>query len=99
MLYLTSMILSFSCKETEKIWNGVYSRKFSKGLQQLARRKLRMVCAAKNIKDLQVPPGNCLEKLNGTRKEQFSIRINNQWRICFKWEGSDAKEVIILDYH
>ena len=93
------MILSFSCKETEKIWKGVYSRKLSKELQQLARRKLRMVYAAKDIKDLQLPPGNCLEKLKGNKKEQFSIRINNQWRICFKWENNNATNVIIIDYH
>ena len=93
------MILSFGCKETEKIWNGIYSRKVSRDIQQLARRKLRMIHAAKDIKDLRSPPGNFLEKLKGRRKEQFSIRINNQWRICFKWEISDAKEVMILDYH
>ena len=93
------MIKSFGDKETEKIWNGIFSKKLPNDIQPLARRKLRMINNAQDINDLRVPPGNRLEKLKGDMKEYHSIRINSQWRIIFKWKGSDAYEVQIVDYH
>jgi proteic killer suppression protein len=93
------MIKSFGDKETGKIWNGIYSKKLLTEIQKIARRKLRMINSAQDINDLKVPPGNRLEKLKGNLKEFYSIRINNQWRIIFKWIGSDAYEVQIIDYH
>lgn len=93
------MIKSFADKETEKIWNGVYSKKLPSEIQQIARRKLRMINSAQDINDLKVPPGNRLEKLKGNLKDFYSIRINKQWRIIFTWIGSDAYEVQIIDYH
>ncbi len=93
------MIKSFGNKETEKIWNGTFSKKLPNDIQSIARRKLRMINNAQDINDLRVPPGNKLEKLKGDLKEYHSIRINNQWRIIFKWIGSDAYEVQIVDYH
>ena len=93
------MIKTFGDKETEKVWNGIYSKKLPSEIQQIARRKLRMINNAQDINDLRVPPGNRLEKLKGDLNDFYSIRINNQWRIIFKWIGSDAYEVQIIDYH
>jgi proteic killer suppression protein len=93
------MIKTFGDKETEKVWNGIYSKKLPSEIQQIARRKLRMINNAQDINDLRVPPGNRLEKLKGDLRDFYSIRINNQWRIIFKWIGSDAYEVQIIDYH
>ena len=93
------MIGSFKCKETEKIWNGRYSRKFSTDIQDRALRKLRQIDASQTLDDLKNPPGNNLEALKGNRKGQMSIRINDQWRICFKWEEPEAHNIEIVDYH
>lgn len=93
------MILSFACRETEKIWDGQTSRKLPRTIQDTALVKLRLLDAAIKIEDLRVPPGNHLERLTGRRKEQWSIRINKQWRICFIWTGNDAQDVEIIDYH
>ncbi len=93
------MIISFGNKETEKIWNGIVSKKLPQEIQEVARRKLRMINNSIDINDLRIPPANRLEKLKGDLKEFYSIRINNQWRIIFKWENGNAFEVEILDYH
>ena len=93
------MIKSFGDKETEKIWSGSYSKKLPGDIQPVARRKLRMINNAQDINDLRIPPGNKLEKLKGKLKDFWSIRINSQWRIIFKWIGNDAYEVQIIDYH
>ncbi len=93
------MIKSFKCKETEKIWNQNFSKKFPVGIQKIALRKLFMIQRAKDLKDLKIPPGNRLEKLKSDRRDQYSIRINDQYRICFFWENSDAYDVEIVDYH
>ena len=93
------MIKSFSGKQTEKIWEGQVSKKLPFDIQNTARRKLRMINNAQNINDLRIPPANRLEKLSGNLKEFYSIRINKQWRIIFKWVDSNAFDVEILDYH
>lgn len=93
------MIKSFGDKETEKIWNGYYSGQLPGDIQPIGRRKLRMIHNAQDINDLRTPPGNKLEKLAGKLKDFCSIRINNQWRIIFKWVENDAYEVQIIDYH
>lgn len=93
------MIRSFACKETEKIWGGVRSRTFPADLQDRALRKLRLMNAALSINDLRVPPSNHLEALKGDRKGQMSIRVNDQWRICFIWQDNEAYDVEIVDYH
>ena len=93
------MIVDFACSETEKIWRGERSRKLPSDIQQVARRKLRMVNNAHALDDLRVPPNNRLEKLRGDRAGQHSIRINNQWRICFVWRNDAAHQVQIVDYH
>jgi proteic killer suppression protein len=93
------MIRSFKCKETEKIFNRLFSKRFPKNIQRVALRKLRMLNRATILNDLRVPPSNRLEALKGTRKGQYSIRINNQWRVCFKWKKGDAINVEIVDYH
>jgi toxin HigB-1 len=93
------MIKSFKSKETEQIFHRNYSRKFSKEINELSLRKLRMINRALIINDLKVPPGNRLEKLKGDRAGQYSIRINDQFRICFNWSGQDAFNVEIVDYH
>ena len=93
------MIRSFKCKETEKIFYLYFSRKFPNAMQQLALRKLKMLNRSINLNDLRIPPANRLEKLKGSRKGQWSIRINAQWRICFKWKSGDAFDVEIVDYH
>ena len=93
------MIKDFKCKETEKIWKREFSNRFSKDIQTTARRKLIMLDAASTLNDLKIPPSNRLEKLKGTKKKQFSIRINNQWRICFYFSNNEASDVEIVDYH
>jgi len=93
------MILSFNCKGTERIWQGRSGRKFPADIQGRALRKLRQVDAARTIEDLKNPPGNRLEALKGSSAGQMSVRINDQWRICFRWKGHDAHDVEIVDYH
>jgi len=93
------LIKSFGDKEAEKIWNGFRSQKLPNEIQQVARRKLRMINNAQSISDLRVPPANRLEKLSGGLSEFHSIRINDQWRIIFIWENNDAYSVKIVDYH
>ena len=93
------MIRAFADKETEKIWHGQVSRRLPAGIQAVARRKLRMVNTAESLGDLRIPPANRLEALKGERKGQHSIRVNDQWRICFRWSDGDALEVEIVDYH
>jgi toxin HigB-1 len=93
------VIVSFYDKATEKIWGQEYSKKFPKQIQRLAFRKLLILHAANDLNDLKVPPGNRLESLKGNRKGQFSIRINNQWRICFYWKQNNVHSVEITDYH
>ena len=93
------MIRSFKSDETEKIFNREYSRRLPQDIQQIALRKLRMLNRATNLQDLRVPPANRLEKLKGKRVDQYSIRINDQWRICFEWREGDAHNVEIADYH
>jgi len=93
------MIKSFKCEETQKIFNREFSKKFPDDIQRVALRKLRMLNRSGNINDLRVPPANRLEKLSGKRKGQYSIRINNQWRICFEWKAPDSNIVEIEDYH
>ncbi|HSZ73900.1 MAG TPA: type II toxin-antitoxin system RelE/ParE family toxin [Rhizomicrobium sp.] len=93
------MIRSFSCRETEGIWRGIASRRFPADMQDRALRKLRQLDAALTVTDLRNPPGNRLEALKGSRKGQFSIRINDQWRVCFRWKDGEASDVEIVDYH
>lgn len=93
------MIRSFKSREAELIWQGTVSRKLPKDIQPIARRKLRMLHNSRSLADLLVPPGNRLEGLKGKRKGQHSIRINDQWRICFIWDEGDAFGVEIVDYH
>jgi proteic killer suppression protein len=93
------MIRSFKSKETEKIFTRLRSRKLPQDIQQVSYRKLRMLNNAINLNDLRIPPANRLEKLSGDRKGQYSIRINDQWRICFEWRDGDVHNVEIIDYH
>lgn len=93
------MIISFGSKATERIWNGERVKKIPPEIQQVGRRKLRILNNALNLIDLRIPPSNRLEKLKGNKKGYYSIRINNQWRIIFKWEANHSLEVEILDYH
>jgi proteic killer suppression protein len=93
------MIKNFRSRETEKIWNGVRSKRLPQDIQQIARRKLRMLNNARSLHDLRVPPANRLEALRGSRSGQHSIRVNDQWRICFVWMDGDAENVEIVDYH
>jgi proteic killer suppression protein len=93
------MIISFGSRETEKIWNGIVVKKPSIEIQQIGRRKLRMLHNSQNLTDLRIPPSNRLEKLAGNLKDFYSIRINNQWRIIFGWENGNASNVEIVDYH
>ena len=93
------MIRSFRCKDTERIFNRLHSRKFPQNIQQVALRKLRMLNRSLTLQDLRIPPANRLEKLYGDRANQYSIRINDQWRICFEWRDGDALNVEIVDYH
>jgi toxin HigB-1 len=93
------MISSFNDKETEKIWNQIYSKRFDKNIQRIGFRKLIILHRAKDLNDLRIPPGNRLEKLSGNRNGQYSIRINDQWRICFYWNNGIASKIEITDYH
>lgn len=93
------MIRSFADKLTAAVFEGHRVRAFAPHMQDVARRKLKAIDAAKTIEDLRVRPGNRLEKLSGHRKGRWSIRINDQWRACFRWESGDAHEVGITDYH
>lgn len=93
------MILTFGSRETQKIWEGIRVSKLPNEIQEIGRRKLRMINNSQNINDLKIPPANKLEKLKGTLKDFYSIRINDQWRIIFKWHNGNAAEVEITDYH
>lgn len=93
------MILNFGDKETELIWKGEFSRKLPAEIQQVARRKLRMMHRSQNLLDLSIPPSNHLEKLKGNLKDHYSIRINNKWRIIFIWQNEHLEHVCIVDYH
>jgi proteic killer suppression protein len=93
------MITSFGSKETEKVWLGERVKKLPNEIQEIGRRKLRMLNNSQNIMDLTIPPSNKLEKLKGHLKHFYSIRINEQWRIIFKWAAGNASEVEIIDYH
>ncbi|MBX3056532.1 MAG: type II toxin-antitoxin system RelE/ParE family toxin [Anaerolineae bacterium] len=93
------MIESFASRETERIFHAQISRKLPHNIQQTARRKLLYLQDAEDLRDLLAPPGNRLEKLHGKREGQYSIRINDQWRICFRWENGRALDVEIVDYH
>ncbi len=93
------MIVSFGNTDTEKIWNGLRVKKLPNEVQAIGRRKLRMINNSLNLTDLRIPPANRLEKLSGRSKEYYSIRINDQWRIIFKWNAGNASDVEIVDYH
>jgi toxin HigB-1 len=93
------VIRSFKDRGSEEIWQGEVNRRLPREIQEVARRKLRMLNNAQSLADLRIPPGNRLERLRGDRDGQYSIRINDQWRICFEWKGTDAFEVEIVDYH
>ena len=93
------MIRSFKDKDTEAIFNGRFVKRLPKQIAPLAARKLNQVHAAGNLMDLRIPPANRLEALRGNRKGQHSIRINDQWRICFVWKNANAEAVEIVDYH
>lgn len=93
------MLASFKCKHTQKVWDGDCVKYFPYEVQLVGRRKLRMIAAALNINALRVPPANKLKKLKGDKSDFYSIRINDQWRICFRWKDSNAYDVEIIDYH
>ncbi len=93
------MIKSFKDLEAQRLFHRIPSRKIPSDLQRAALRKLRMLNQAKTLEDLRIPPGNCLEALQGSRQGQYSIRINNRWRLCFIWDDENAFEVEIVDYH
>ena len=93
------MIQSFADPETELVWSGRRSRKLPSDIQNVALRKLRLLNQARLIGDLRVPPGNRLEALRAERQGQYSIRINDQWRICFRWRGDGVEDVETVDYH
>ncbi|MBT4223928.1 MAG: type II toxin-antitoxin system RelE/ParE family toxin [Opitutae bacterium] len=93
------MIKTFKSGEAEKVFNREFSRKLPQSIQRIAFRKLRMLNRAENMSDLRNPPSNYLESLKGKRKGQYSIRINDQWRVCFVWKKKDAYDVEIVDYH
>ena len=93
------MIRSFACPETEKLFNDESSRRLPTQIQRVARRKLLLLHQARRLDDLRAPPGNRLEPLRADRAGQHSIRINDQWRICFRWQGEDAFDLEIVDYH
>lgn len=93
------MIIGFASKETEKIWRGEVSRKLPRNIQQITLRKLFMQDKAQSLTDLKIPPANRLEALKNDRKNQHSIRINDQWRVCFKWTPNGPDTVEIVDYH
>ena len=93
------MIKSFASQETERVFERRSSRRLPEGMQRIARRKLLMLDAAETLQDLRVPPSNRLEKLSGDRQGQYSIRVNDQWRICFEWHEDNVYNVEIVDYH
>jgi len=93
------VIVSFKDKEAERIWYGERSRRLPQEIQEVARRKLRMLNAARTVIDLRIPPANRLEALKGNRSGQYSIRINDQWRVCFRFADGQASDVEIVDYH
>ena len=93
------VILSFACAESERVFRAELSRRFPPDIQRSARRKLLALHAATELRQMAVPPGNRLEALKGRRKGQYSVRINDQWRICFQWREGNAYEVEIVDYH
>jgi proteic killer suppression protein len=93
------MIKTFACKETEKLFNRQFSRKLPQSIQRVARRRFDILAAVEELQDLRIPPSNRLEKLLGDRRGQYSIRINDQWRICFEWRSGDAYQVEITNYH
>lgn len=93
------MIISFGSKDTEKIWEGERAKRIPIEIQQIGRRKLRMLNNSQDIQDLRIPPSNRLEKLSGKLNDFYSVRINDQWRIIFRWENNHALEVEIIDYH
>ena len=93
------MIVSFDDRTTQKIWEGIWVKDFSTDLQEIVRRKLRMLNNSTDIKDLMIPPSNRLEKLKGKLKDYYSIRVNDQWRLVFQWENGNAFVVKLIDYH
>ncbi len=93
------MIKTFTCKETRRLFGRQFSHKLPQSIQRVARRKLEILDAAEVLRDLRIPLSNRLEKLSGDRKGQYSIRINDQYRICFRWEDSYADDVEVTDYH
>lgn len=93
------MIKSFKDRESEKVWNQIYSKKFPRDIQRIGFRKLIILHKSKDLKDLRIPPGNRLELLSGDREGQHSIRINSQWRVCFYWNEGIISDVEITDYH
>ena len=93
------MIKSFRDREAERIWRGEVYKKLPRSIQQVARRKLRMLNNAQSLEDLKVPPANRLEALKGDRRGEHSIRINKQWRVCFSWKDGHVHDVAIVDYH
>jgi proteic killer suppression protein len=93
------VITRFKDRETERIWRGEVSRRLPRDIQEIARRKLRMLNNARTLDDLRIPPANRLELLKGKRKGQHSIRVNDQWRLCFVWIDGNAEQVEIADYH
>lgn len=99
LYYYILVIVTFKNKETELIWDGEFSKRLPNDIQRVARRKLIHIHSAVDINDLRVPPGNRLHALSGNMAGMYSIRINNQWRICFRWQNGNAYEVEIIDYH
>ncbi|MGO8696861.1 MAG: type II toxin-antitoxin system RelE/ParE family toxin [Limisphaerales bacterium] len=93
------MVRSFACPETERLFNDETSRRLPFGIQRVARRKLLILNQARRLNDLRSPPGNRLEALQNDRAGRHSIRVNGQWRLCFRWQGEDAWDVEIVDYH
>lgn len=93
------MIVSFGDKTTQKIWEGEWVKSFSTATQEITRRKLRMLNNSLDMKDLMIPPSNRIEKLKGRLKDFYSIRVNDQWRIIFRWENGNAYNVELIDYH
>ena len=93
------MIVGFRCRDTERLFRRERSKKFGGSMQDAALRKLLILDAAESLEDLRIPPSNRLEKLSGSRRDQHSIRINDQWRLCFRWQNQGAHDVEIVDYH
>jgi proteic killer suppression protein len=93
------VIRSFGDKDTEAVWNRRFVKRFGADVVKMAHRKMLVVDAASNLNDFRVPPGNRLEKLSGNREGQYSIRVNDQWRLCFEWVGNNAERVELTEYH